>query len=270
MRSGRSCRRSWRRPAAAARCARAALHAAPALACVVPRSGAGAVRRQGRLQSALHALQRELSAVRAQLLESRTREAQANLLARTDVLTPLENRRAFLHRLRSALERHGRQSNGLAVLYIDLDEFKSVNDRHGHHAGDALLRIVADRLSGCVRSSDAVGRLGGDEFVCLVHDATSRERVSQIACKLFDALSEPYQLAALRLTVRASIGIALSPADGDSAETLLERADAAMYRAKRGRLGYAFFSSDLDLRAPRGVGEDRPAFPGDLDMRARR
>ncbi len=254
MRSGGP-RQGLRRPVAPSRCPRSALRVAPTFTPAAARSVRCGSRRADRLGGALQALQRELVAVRAQLRDSRAREAQARALAATDVLTPLENRRAFLQRLQSALAGRPGRPRSLAVLYIDLDEFKAVNDFHGHHVGDELLRIVADRLSNCVRTSDAVGRFGGDEFVCLVQGEATRERISHIACKLFDALSEPYRLGALQLSIRASIGIATAPTDGTTARRLLERADAAMYCAKRARLGYAFASPDPDVDATNDAGE---------------
>src|SRR5690554_1523435 len=268
---------SWfgsRRPVAPSRCPRSALRVAPTLAPATPRAvvrfGSRREDRLGGALHALHAMRRELAAVQAQLRESRAQEARARTLAAIDVLTPLENRRAFLQRLQSALTARPGQPKSLAVLYIDLDEFKAVNDRHGHHVGDELLRIVADRLSSCVRASDAVGRFGGDEFVCLVHGEATRERISHIACKLFDALSEPYQLGALRLSVRASIGIALAPTDATTAQGLLERADAAMYRAKRAHLGYAFVSPERDGDATKDTREGCTSFRTGAEGRVRR
>jgi diguanylate cyclase (GGDEF)-like protein len=132
------------------------------------------------------------------------------------------------------------------VLYLDLDDFKPVNDHHGHEAGDQVLRIVAHRLRHAVRADDLVCRLGGDEFACMLQDPLDRAQLSQMACKLFDAVSAPLKLCGVTLSVRPSIGIALCPDDADTTAALLERADAAMYLAKRRQLGYAFFDRRSD------------------------
>jgi diguanylate cyclase (GGDEF)-like protein len=134
----------------------------------------------------------------------------------------------------------------LAVLYLDLDGFKPINDRHGHETGDGLLRVVAARLARAVRSDDMVCRVGGDEFVCLLGDVLNRQQLSHLACKLFDAVSAPLRIGTLDLLVRPSIGIAVCPQDGDTTDALLRRADTAMYRAKRQQLGYAFFDATVD------------------------
>ncbi len=240
MQSERSCRTSCRGPSL-----RRPSSSSVDLghAGVEPFDSARRARRfSGSRELALHALHREVAVLRAQLAASLVREAQARTLARTDSLTRLSNRGAFLEQLQNALGDDARQSERVAVLFIDLDGFKSVNDRHGHRVGDELLRVVGERLSANVRASDVVARLGGDEFACLIRRCGSRERVSQVAGKLFDALSDGYQLGPARVQVRASLGIATSPEDGAAAAALLERADAAMYRAKRSRTGCEFFS----------------------------
>jgi diguanylate cyclase (GGDEF)-like protein len=132
------------------------------------------------------------------------------------------------------------------VLYLDLDGFKQVNDRQGHNAGDLVLRIVAARLRGAVRAGDLVARLGGDEFACMLPSAMSRDQLGHMARKLLDAIGEPVQVASARFAVRPSIGVAVYPGDGASADDLLAHADAAMYRAKRMRNGYVFFDSVVD------------------------
>ena len=134
----------------------------------------------------------------------------------------------------------------LALLYLDLDGFKPINDQHGRAVGDNMLRIVAARLARAVRAGDFVGRMGGDEFACLLGGIDDRQQLSHLACKLFDAVSAPLQVGTLQLTLRPSIGIAICPTDGGTADTLLQRADAAMYRAKRAQSGYAFFEPGDD------------------------
>jgi diguanylate cyclase len=221
------------------------------------------------LQSAsaelLHQLQRELTRTRAELVLARAelqqvhaREQQAQHQAQHDSLTALPNRRCFVERLdldllQCRLVPPARAASGagpvqpcLAVLYLDLDGLKSINDQHGHEAGDGLLRIVATRLARAVRGGDLVCRMGGDEFACLVSGALNQQQLSHLACKLFDAVSAPLRLGLLDLTVRPSIGIALCQPLGDSTDALLRRADAAMYRAKRQQLGYAFYDGQFD------------------------
>jgi diguanylate cyclase (GGDEF)-like protein len=159
-----------------------------------------------------------------------------------DDLTALPNRAHFRARLDQALERAPQRRPTLAVLYVDLDGFKPINDRHGHSTGDALLRIVATRLQRAVRSEDLVCRLGGDEFACLLSQEMDREKLGELACKLFDVVSAPLKVGPLELCVRPSIGIAVCPEDGHTTAMLLECADAAMYSAKRQQTGYAFFN----------------------------
>ena len=129
----------------------------------------------------------------------------------------------------------------LAVLYLDLGGLHAINDQHGAAAGDELLRIVAARLARSVRSEDRVYLMGDNEFACLLGNELSRDQLSHLACKLFDAVSAPLKIGALELTVRPSIGIAVGPGDGTSTEALLRRADVAMMGAKRQQMGYAFF-----------------------------
>ena len=179
-----------------------------------------------------------LASARQKLNRARAGERHARHLALHDGLTLLPNRRGFGERLDEALSL---PRAAPAVLYIDLDGFKSVNDCHGHGTGDELLRIVAVRLAHSVRMEDTVCRMGGDEFACMLVDPMGREQLGHVACKLFDAVSAPIRIGALQLTVRPSIGIARSPTDGADSEVLLRCADAAMYHAKRERIGYAFF-----------------------------
>ena len=166
--------------------------------------------------------------------------------AQHDALTTLPNRSHFRNLLRHALLKTEHQRPSLALLYLDLDSFKPINDQHGHEVGDRMLRIVATRLTRAIRAGDCVGRMGSDEFVCLLGGVEDRQQLSHLACKLFDAVSEPLQIGRLQLTVRPSIGIAVCPTDGGTADTLLKRADAAMARAKRAQSGYAFFDHHAD------------------------
>jgi diguanylate cyclase (GGDEF)-like protein len=208
-------------------------------------------------QDPLQQLRNELACSRAELRRTRielqhahSSEQQARHQALHDSLTELPNRSCFRQRLDRDLARGQPQALDsapvLAVLYLDLDGFKPINDRHGHETGDGLLRVVAARLARAVRSDDMVCRVGGDEFVCLLGDVLNRQQLSHLACKLFDAVSAPLRIGALDLLVRPSIGIAVCPQDGDTTDALLRRADTAMYRAKRQQLGYAFFDAAVD------------------------
>jgi diguanylate cyclase (GGDEF)-like protein len=202
------------------------------------------------LRNELACSQAELRRTRIELQHARTSEQQARHQALHDSLTELPNRSCFRQRLDHdlALGQPLAQASApvLAVLYLDLDGFKPINDRHGHEAGDGVLRIVATRLARAVRSDDMVCRVGGDEFVCLLGDVLNRQQLSHLACKLFDAVSAPLRIGTLDLLVRPSIGIAVCPQDGDTTDALLRRADIAMYRAKRQQLGYAFFDATID------------------------
>ncbi|HET7526888.1 MAG TPA: GGDEF domain-containing protein [Burkholderiaceae bacterium] len=157
-----------------------------------------------------------------------------------DSLTTLMNRRFFTERLDQALTRLGRVHQDIAVVYLDLDGLKSINDRYGHDTGDQLLQIAAARLRGALRAQDMVCRLGGDEFACLLIDSPSRPQLEHLACKLFDTVSAPMQIGGQSLVVCASIGIATG-VSGSNGAMLLKQADTAMYCAKREQTGYAFF-----------------------------
>jgi diguanylate cyclase (GGDEF)-like protein len=168
---------------------------------------------------------------------------RAQRLADVDCLTSLPNRRYFLRKLARAVSVARPRGRALAVMFLDIDDFKQVNDLHGHDTGDKLLRIVARRLTHCMRSDDLVSRLGGDEFACMLTGDGHRGEVGQIAAKLLEALSSPATIGSLRLSARPSIGIALFPDDGTNGANLLRRADAAMYHAKRQRSGFSFFDA---------------------------
>jgi diguanylate cyclase (GGDEF)-like protein/PAS domain S-box-containing protein len=171
-------------------------------------------------------------------------------LAQHDGLTDLPNRILFNDRLNQAMAMVRRHGKKLAVLYLDIDRFKHVNDSSGHAAGDRLLQSIAARLSGCVRSSDTVSRQGGDEFVILLCEITHAQDAAVAAEKMLAALSEPHRFDELELYASASIGIATYPEDGTTAEDLLKYADTAMYRAKDcGRNNYQFFKTEMNLHA---------------------
>lgn len=159
--------------------------------------------------------------------------------AHIDSLTQLPNRRMFAHRLDHALSHATESDQRLALLFIDLDHFKTINDTLGHALGDALLVEVARRIRACVRDSDTVARMGGDEFTVLVHDDHDGFELNAIIRRLNQRLSQPFMLAGQLLRVSASIGIACHPEHGQSAESLLVSADCAMYEAKRSGRGRA-------------------------------
>ncbi len=171
-------------------------------------------------------------------------------LAHHDALTGLPNRIMLTGWLKHALARASRAGSELAVMFLDLDHFKLVNDTLGHTVGDELLKATAGRLAGCVRSADMVARLGGDEFVIVLDDVTDSQDAVTVAQKIIDALAQPLILEQHELVVTPSIGIGLYPDDGGDAETLIKHADVAMYRAKeRGRNNYQLFTADMHVRA---------------------
>jgi diguanylate cyclase (GGDEF)-like protein/PAS domain S-box-containing protein len=177
-------------------------------------------------------------------------EERLNYLAYHDPLTDLPNRLLLNDRLSSALERATRSGVSVALLYLDLDSFKHVNDTLGHEEGDRLLQVMGTRIGACVGGTERVARLGGDEFVVIEEDVRDPRQAAQVAERILEALSAPVELAGLELRMRASIGISLGPQHGESGEALLKAADAAMYRAKRGgRSSYEFFSEEMTRQA---------------------
>ncbi len=174
-------------------------------------------------------------------------QLQLEHLAFYDVLTGLANRRLFRDRLETILTSSARLKTTVALLFIDIDHFKNTNDTLGHDTGDTLLRILADRLQHCVRASDTVARMGGDEFTTVLVDVKNSYAVSKIAEYILEEIGKPIHLNNQEINVTASIGIVLSPDNGDSAETLIKHADLALYRAKdEGRNNYQFFIEDMN------------------------
>jgi len=177
--------------------------------------------------------------------EKKRDEDRIRHLAHHDALTGLPNRTLFADRLEHALERARRDNVRLALLFIDLDRFKNVNDSLGHPVGDRLLREVTQRLEAAVREEDTLARFGGDEFVVMVEDIRVGDSAARVAVKLLDALEAPIVLDQHEIFIGASIGISVFPDDGDSSEALLRSADSAMYEAKgAGRSTYRFYTAE--------------------------
>jgi diguanylate cyclase (GGDEF)-like protein len=186
-------------------------------------------------------IQRRTQALEEQVAHSKHLEEELRRMAEYDPLTDLPNRRLFEDRLQQAAKLAERTGNLLAVLFIDLDCFKEINDQWGHETGDQLLALVAQRLRGCVRSSDTVARFGGDEFCALLVNAGDRVAVEAIAGKMLVRLAEPFELAQGEIRISGSIGIAAYPNRYVKWEKLLHAADTAMYGVKRaGRHNFAW------------------------------
>jgi diguanylate cyclase len=198
-----------------------------------------------RLQQELFEVRSALAQARAELLRLQSCEREARQRALEDGLTALPNQGAFRSHLSHNVDHASLVGSSLAVLYLDLDNFKLINDAHGHDVGDMLLRIVAVRLRSALRRGDIVGRLGGDEFACLLVGSPSRQALTRRVTKLEQTLMAPVQVGDLVLQVRASVGIAVWPEDGHTGDDLLRNADRAMYAVKRQRCGQEFIPHDL-------------------------
>jgi diguanylate cyclase (GGDEF)-like protein len=187
-------------------------------------------------------------ATQEDISERRRAEKQIAHLAHYDALTDLPNRVLFREQLERELERTKRGEQ-LAVLYIDIDEFKSVNDSLGHPVGDELLKAVASRLRDCIRETDFVARLGGDEFAIVQSGVKQPADVLELVKRFYEAIREPFECLGHQVMTDASIGIAMAPNDGADLDQLLKSADLAMYGAKAdGRRTYRFFESEMDAR----------------------
>lgn len=173
-----------------------------------------------------------LAEARDDLSEAKAGEHEALQLALHDTLTGLPNRALFDQGLEHGLIQARRHGWGLAVLFIDVDDFKGVNDAYGHHVGDDVLLMVAERLQSFVRAEDMVCRWGGDEYVCLLLEVAREEDVTRLARRMINRIAEEFEADGATLSTGCSIGIAMYPRDGDSADDLLKSADEAMYRAK--------------------------------------
>ncbi|MFA9217448.1 MAG: putative bifunctional diguanylate cyclase/phosphodiesterase [Sphingomonadaceae bacterium] len=198
-----------------------------------------------------HGLPAGMFGISRDVTERKQAEERIEHLAHFDVLTGLPNRVQLEELARQAIQRAASGHHQLAVMFLDLDRFKDINDSLGHSVGDALLVTLARRLRLTLRADDVVARLGGDEFIFLLQgdDVAALPRVAQ---KILDIVSEPFAIEEHELSVSASVGVAVYPRDGGDLETLVRCADAAMYRAKQnGRDGYCFFTSDLEAEALR-------------------
>lgn len=193
-------------------------------------------------------------------LEVKKKQEQIHHLAFFDHLTGLANRSLFKASLEKALLESTTANKQLAILFLDLDRFKTINDTLGHHIGDLLLKNIAERINCCIRETDSatranqdesiscVSRLGGDEFTILLTDLANPENSEKIARRIIDSISQPFDLEGNRVLITASIGISIFPLDGQDSETLMKNADAAMYQAKkRGRNCLQFFDKELNV-----------------------
>ncbi|OYX94139.1 MAG: diguanylate cyclase, partial [Caulobacter sp. 35-67-4] len=197
-----------------------------------------------------------LLGVSEDIADRKRAEAQIARLAHYDPLTELPNRVLFQKDLVEALARRSRTGDRLAVHFIDLDRFKTVNDTLGHPLGDALLRIAAERLRGCVREGDTVARLGGDEFAVVQTGLTDLSGATKLAERVVEAMAAPFDLQGHQVMIGASVGVSVAPSDGDDADELLKKADMALYRAKAdGRGAFHFFERAMDeqLQARRAL-----------------
>ncbi|WP_445368539.1 EAL and GGDEF domain-containing protein [Methylomonas sp. BW4-1] len=187
----------------------------------------------------------------ADISKLKASEMELEFLAHHDPLTKLPNRMLFLSRLQHNIEKARRQANKMAVLMLDLDRFKDVNDSFGHLAGDDLLQMVAERLTTRLRTSDTICRLGGDEFVVLLEEVNQPETVAHVATQIINALNQTWQLpSGHEVRIGVSVGIAMFPEHGASPDELIQQADTALYQAKNeGRNRFKYFSEDLTRAA---------------------
>lgn len=186
-------------------------------------------------------------AVFSDITNRKVAEDRMSFLAQHDALTSLPNRVLLEDRLLRAVSHAQRNNKRLAVIFLDLVDFKKVNDSVGHQAGDLLLQIVAQRLSSCVRAEDTVARLGGDEFVVLLEEIGAKDDVLLVVTKILNTLSRPVMLEGREVSVGSSVGISFYPGDGQEADDLIRHADVAMYQAKmQGNNTYSFYAAQME------------------------
>ncbi|SFG11362.1 PAS domain S-box-containing protein/diguanylate cyclase (GGDEF) domain-containing protein [Palleronia marisminoris] len=197
---------------------------------------------------------RRLSGMLIDITERKLAESQVEHLARHDVLTGLSNRSVFADQLVEATQQADVGTSCAALILLDLDDFKSINDTHGHPVGDSILRLVTERLTSSIRTGDSVARLGGDEFAIVVPNARSREGVAELAQRLRHALAQPASINGMELEVSASLGFALYPDDAGTVDLLMRHADLALYEAKKnGRGRVCSFQPELEAAATHHV-----------------
>lgn len=188
------------------------------------------------------------------ITDQKLQEDRVKYLANHDVLTGLLNRHALDVRLERAIQHARRNHTKLALMFLDLDRFKQINDTLGHDVGDGLLKAVAQRIGECVREDDTIARQGGDEFIVLLEDLNDKPSIAHTAQRIVQALASAFQIKGCTLSVSVSIGIAIYPDNGATQTELVKHADLAMYHAKAsGRSNYQFFNTDLDRRIRQSV-----------------
>jgi diguanylate cyclase (GGDEF)-like protein/PAS domain S-box-containing protein len=192
----------------------------------------------------------EIASQIGQFIARKEAESHLTFFANHDTLTGLPNRAMFNQRLTQALARAQRLATMAAVLFIDLDRFKIINDTLGHDAGDRLLKQLAERLRECLREGDTIGRQGGDEFVVLIEDVADPQQLAGVGQKILETVARPYLISGQEFHVTASVGISIYPDDGHDQQALLKNADIAMYRAKeQGKNNYQFYSAQMNLHS---------------------
>jgi diguanylate cyclase (GGDEF)-like protein len=203
-----------------------------------------------RVRARTSELEQANRSLEGEVAERRAAEHRLDHLAHHDLLTGLPNRLSFNEQLERSLKRAERHTQQLAVLFIDLDQFKDINDSLGHAVGDELLRAVAARLTREMRSMDLLARLGGDEFICLIEDIHKPADARTVALKLIEQLKSPFRIGEHELVVSASVGISVFPGDGNTVDALVRNADTAMYRAKaQGRNSSQFYAPEMTTYA---------------------
>jgi diguanylate cyclase (GGDEF)-like protein len=184
------------------------------------------------IESELADTKTDLANVRDDLSKSQAKEEETRKFSLQDALTGLPNRVLFEQHLDQGLIQAKRHGWGLAVLFIDIDKFKSINDSYGHYLGDKVLLMVANRLQSLIRDEDTVSRWGGDEFMCLLLEVKQEADVTRLAEMMVNRLAVDFEFNGIVISIRASIGIAIYPADGETADVLFKNADTAMFKAK--------------------------------------
>ena len=202
------------------------------------------IKERKKLERKLAESKSDLAETQAELSDTQVQEQQARHLALHDFVTALPNRTLLNDRLNTALALAKRHTWRLAVMFLDLDRFKSINDSYGHGVGDKVLKIVSERLQKSVRGADTVGRQGGDEFLYIMQEIKDEADVENAAAKIIENIAQSFEVDGLTLAVQPSIGIAIYPQDGNSANVLVKNADSAMYKAKQSDKGYSFYAPE--------------------------